>query len=78
MSSAACIFCKIVKGEIPCFKVGCHRCSPCARSAATNTHVRARPQLVETPKILAFLDIQPLSKGHAVSLPAPSPAAAAT
>ncbi|KAG2418066.1 hypothetical protein HFD88_001166 [Aspergillus terreus] len=43
-SSAACIFCKIIKGEIPCFK------------------------LFESDKVLAFLDIQPLSRGHAVSL----------
>ncbi|EGO55098.1 hit family protein 1 [Neurospora tetrasperma FGSC 2508] len=44
-SSATCIFCKIVKGEIPCFK------------------------LVETEKTLAFLDIQPLSRGHALVIP---------
>ncbi|KIH93460.1 HIT domain protein [Sporothrix brasiliensis 5110] len=42
---AACIFCKIVKGEIPCFK------------------------LVETEKSLAFLDINPLSRGHALVIP---------
>lgn len=39
---ASCIFCKIIKGEIPCFK------------------------LFESDKTLAFLDINPLSKGHAV------------
>ncbi|TGZ82053.1 HIT-like protein [Ascodesmis nigricans] len=43
--SANCIFCKIVKNEIPAFK------------------------LLETPKILAFLDIQPLSRGHALVIP---------
>ncbi|KAK3388553.1 hit family protein 1 [Sordaria brevicollis] len=48
-SSANCIFCKIVKGEIPCFK------------------------LVETEKTLAFLDIQPLSRGHAVRACHPPP-----
>ena len=42
---AACIFCKIIKGEIPCFK------------------------LFESDKTLAFLDINPLSKGHAVCIP---------
>ncbi|KAM7207961.1 HIT-like domain containing protein [Naviculisporaceae sp. PSN 640] len=43
--AAACIFCKIVKGEIPCFK------------------------LFESDKALAFLDINPLSRGHALVIP---------
>ncbi|KAJ9493723.1 Adenosine 5'-monophosphoramidase [Exophiala xenobiotica] len=42
---AACIFCKIIKGDIPSFK------------------------LFESDKIFAFLDIQPLSKGHALVIP---------
>ncbi|KAL2194941.1 HIT-like domain-containing protein [Corynascus similis CBS 632.67] len=42
---ASCIFCKIIKGEIPCFK------------------------LFENEKTLAFLDINPLSKGHALVIP---------
>jgi len=42
---ASCIFCKIIKGEIPCFKI------------------------LETDKTLAFLDINPLSKGHALVIP---------
>jgi len=42
---AACIFCKIVKGDIPCFK------------------------LFESDKVLAFLDINPLSRGHALIIP---------
>ncbi|KAH6623486.1 HIT-like domain-containing protein [Chaetomium tenue] len=42
---ASCIFCKIIKGEIPCFK------------------------LAETEKTLAFLDINPLSRGHALVIP---------
>ncbi|KIW27743.1 hypothetical protein, variant [Cladophialophora immunda] len=42
---AACIFCKIIKGEIPSFK------------------------LFESDKVLAFLDIQPLSRGHALVIP---------
>ncbi|KAH8595177.1 HIT-like domain-containing protein [Bisporella sp. PMI_857] len=44
-SAAACIFCKIVKGDIPSFK------------------------LFESDKIFAFLDINPLSKGHALVIP---------
>ncbi|KAF7125191.1 hypothetical protein CNMCM5793_001300 [Aspergillus hiratsukae] len=45
MSSAACIFCKIIKGDIPSFKV------------------------FESDKVFAFLDIQPLSRGHALVIP---------
>ncbi|KTW26554.1 adenosine 5'-monophosphoramidase [Pneumocystis jirovecii RU7] len=45
MASAKCIFCKIVLGEMPSFK------------------------LYETEKSLAFLDIQPLSEGHALVIP---------
>lgn len=41
----SCIFCKIIKGDIPSFK------------------------LAESDKLLAFLDIQPLSQGHAVCSP---------
>ncbi|KAJ2721204.1 Adenosine 5'-monophosphoramidase [Coemansia sp. Benny D115] len=44
-SLASCIFCKIIKGEIPSFK------------------------LAETELSYAFLDIQPLSKGHALVIP---------
>lgn len=40
-----CIFCKIIKGEIPCYKV------------------------YEDNNVLAFLDINPLSKGHTLVLP---------
>ncbi|KAM4062264.1 HIT domain-containing protein [Hirsutella rhossiliensis] len=42
---AACIFCRIIKGDIPCMK------------------------LFESDKTLAFLDIGPLSKGHALVIP---------
>jgi diadenosine tetraphosphate (Ap4A) HIT family hydrolase len=45
---ASCIFCKIVKNEIPAFK------------------------LFESDKTLAFLDINPLSRGHSVRRP-PAP-----
>jgi len=43
--AAACIFCKIIKGDIPSFK------------------------LFENDKVFAFLDIQPLSRGHALVIP---------
>ena len=43
--SGSCLFCKIIKGDIPSFK------------------------LVETAKSYAFLDIGPLSKGHALVIP---------
>ncbi|KAI0848836.1 HIT-like protein [Daldinia vernicosa] len=42
---AACIFCKIIKGDIPSLK------------------------LFESDKTFAFLDINPLSKGHALVVP---------
>ena len=45
MASASCLFCRIVKGEIPSYK------------------------LIETAKSFAFLDIGPLSKGHALVIP---------
>ncbi|KAI9653118.1 MAG: Adenosine 5'-monophosphoramidase [Alyxoria varia] len=45
MASASCIFCRIIKGEIPSAK------------------------LFESPTTLAFLDITPLSKGHALVIP---------
>jgi len=44
-TAANCIFCKIVKGDIPSFK------------------------LYESSTVLAFLDINPLSKGHALVIP---------
>jgi len=40
-----CVFCKIVRGEIPCYKV------------------------YEDEKYLAFLDINPVSKGHTLLIP---------
>ncbi len=40
-----CIFCKIVKGDIPCHKIG------------------------ENDDFLCFLDINPISKGHALIVP---------
>ncbi|RCI07578.1 hypothetical protein L249_1680 [Ophiocordyceps polyrhachis-furcata BCC 54312] len=42
---SACIFCRIIKGEIPSLK------------------------LFESDKLLAFLDIGPLSRGHALVIP---------
>ncbi|KAF8424084.1 HIT-like domain-containing protein [Tirmania nivea] len=42
---AACIFCKIIKGEVSALK------------------------LFESEKVFAFLDIQPLSRGHALVIP---------
>ncbi len=40
-----CIFCKIVQGELPCFKV------------------------YEDDRVLAFLDINPISMGHTLIIP---------
>ncbi|KAK3054835.1 Adenosine 5'-monophosphoramidase [Extremus antarcticus] len=43
--AASCIFCKIIKGDIPSMKI------------------------FESEKVLAFLDINPLSSGHALVIP---------
>lgn len=43
--SQDCVFCKIVKGEIPCTR------------------------LYEDPDVLAFMDIGPVVKGHALVIP---------
>lgn len=43
--TSGCIFCKIVKGDSPCFKV------------------------FENKNVLAFLDIDPISKGHTLIVP---------
>ena len=40
-----CLFCKIIKGEIPCYKIA------------------------ENEKFFAFLDINPLMKGHTLVIP---------
>ncbi|EJT75808.1 hypothetical protein GGTG_05737 [Gaeumannomyces tritici R3-111a-1] len=42
---ASCLFCKIIKGDIPSFK------------------------LYESDKVFAFLDINPLTEGHALVIP---------
>jgi histidine triad (HIT) family protein len=43
-TDASCIFCKIVAGQIPCFK------------------------LLEDDKTIAFMDINPVNPGHALSV----------
>ncbi len=72
---AACIFCRIIKGKIPTL-------IPLLRPAALpNQYILVASRyrltrlgeipcmkLFETEKTLAFLDIGPLSKGHAVSI----------
>ncbi|KAJ3119278.1 Adenosine 5'-monophosphoramidase, partial [Nowakowskiella sp. JEL0407] len=45
MSAASCIFCKIIKGQIPSHKI------------------------YDSNLVYAFLDIGPLSKGHALVIP---------
>ncbi|GFF23813.1 hit family protein 1 [Aspergillus udagawae] len=63
MSSAACIFCKIIKGEsylppeLP------------ARCCVSNFRDIPSFKLFESDKVFAFLDIQPLSRGHALVIP---------
>lgn len=45
MNEATCVFCKIVRGELPCAKV------------------------YEDDAVLAFMDIAPIIKGHALVIP---------
>ena len=67
-SSAACIFCKIIKGKIflrwPLDIVAIDKHVSLTRSTGDIPSFK----LFENDKVLAFLDIQPLSRGHAVRL----------
>ena len=58
-TNAACIFCKIIKGMFQSSEL---------RAPQTNNIIGDIPsfKLFESDKIFAFLDIQPLSRGHAV------------
>ncbi len=64
VSNASCIFCKIVKGK--------PSASPVPSGAGTNKELPRNAgdipsfKLFESEKTLAFLDINPLSRGHAV------------
>lgn len=53
-TDSSCIFCKIIKGDIPSFK------------------------LVDTPSVYSFLDIGPISKGHALVIPKREPSSASS
>lgn len=59
---AACIFCKIIKGtsNLSCYSIHSDRPNPGDISSL---------KLFESERVYAFLDIQPLSQGHAVCLP---------
>jgi len=53
----SCIFCRIVKGEIPSFKI--------VETAKRHYFIRINADDIS----YAFLDIQPLSRGHALVIP---------
>ncbi|KAJ5809717.1 Hit family protein 1 [Penicillium pulvis] len=64
-SSAACIFCKIIKAR---------QFPPLPTSSASTALTRIPGdipsfKLFESDKVFAFLDIQPLSRGHALVIP---------
>lgn len=64
--AAACIFCKIIKGASRAMShLFC--CKPLILTAAAGEIPSMK--LFESDKTFAFLDINPLSKGHAVSKP---------
>jgi diadenosine tetraphosphate (Ap4A) HIT family hydrolase len=70
MSSAACIFCKIIKGaDIPrrlLIEFDPSRLVHISHLLTAQTGDIPSFKLFESEKVLAFLDIQPLSRGHAV------------
>lgn len=67
--AAACIFCKIIKGTVNSHKL---QATPEKQRVANTTtnHTGEIPsmKLFESEKVFAFLDINPLSYGHAVRL----------
>lgn len=79
--AASCIFCKIIAGSIPSHKVhGVHRAllsqrsrsDPASRSQHSQLFVFscvARRQVYEDEAVLAFLDINPFTRGHTVVVP---------
>jgi len=71
--AAACIFCKIIKGTVNIRKL---QATPEKQQIANTTtnHTGEIPsmKLFESEKVFAFLDINPLSYGHAVR-PSPTP-----
>jgi diadenosine tetraphosphate (Ap4A) HIT family hydrolase len=60
--AAACIFCKIIKGTVTSLL-------KTPSTQLTTTGEIPSMKLFESDKVFAFLDINPLSYGHAVSLP---------
>jgi len=81
---AACIFCKIVKGtqntpiprQFPNRSAG-RVASELLANPATSGDIPSF-KLLESEKILAYLDIQPLSKGHTVGLGANFPSSSSS
>ncbi|THX11444.1 HIT-like protein [Aureobasidium pullulans] len=68
--AAACIFCKIIKGTVNIRKL---QATPEKQRVANTTtnHTGEIPsmKLFESEKVFAFLDINPLSYGHALVIP---------
>lgn len=86
-SSAVCIFCKIIKGIVPspllellllelvASKTAIPDSSQWAQFAKPASITGDIPsfKLYDSEKVFAFLDIGPLSRGHAVSSSSPAP-----
>ncbi|TPX18127.1 uncharacterized protein E0L32_002636 [Thyridium curvatum] len=69
---ASCIFCKIIKGIMPPNPEAMRPCFAfCERARAETSFLGDIPcfKLFESDKTLAFIDINPLSRGHALVIP---------
>ncbi|KAJ5296084.1 hypothetical protein N7508_010905 [Penicillium antarcticum] len=81
MASAACIFCKIIKGMIipsilsllPSWIWRLRIRVAVDETSSTEVSDIPSFKVFESDKVFAFLDIQPLSRGHAVRIPLSPP-----
>jgi len=64
-----CIFCKIIKGDIPSFKL-IETDAVCVHSLPPSERPRlARSPAPPRPRSYSFLDIGPIAPGHALVIP---------
>ncbi|MFC4108814.1 HIT family protein [Micromonospora zhanjiangensis] len=73
---ADCVFCAIVAGATPAFRVNLFQPEPRGAHAPPSTSAGDGPQgevekgsAVEEPEVVAFLDVRPVFKGHLLVVP---------